>query len=434
MIDKVLPSAVWRVGPSSPYWKLFERLARQLRMQTQMRRPGSLRKGLAFLYGFFTGTVVSAEASSSGTAILECLRKQTPVSLREAYTAYRLRTAKGPPRPVSLGTVVRHLHLISLVFHRILGVCSASALSPSALFGLPDPCGGRRRRSSTRTDCSSMKTNTNTTTSTMSMRERFSVGSRQGGELAEAFATLAVDIRRDEHHEKVHTFSAAEVRTLYLACDTLFEKVLVTTLFTTGMRINAFCSLEWPPRAEPLDEVFGTEKGNVRMSFGVSSVLQRLLRMWMEQQRSHDTQRMYMFPSRDHPDIHLSTTTARRVFLRVAQRAGVVGAHVHPHTTQESIQKKWMPGCTRHTVAWTLYTTTLLPPLPAAATWLFAGIRQFRVPREALWKSSRACPESVAGFVGHRNTQVTSDTRDGYKKKEKKTSRCRIYRHVPVPT
>lgn len=122
------------------------------------------------------------------------------------------------------------------------------------------------------------------------------------------------------------------------------------------MRINAFCSLERPdPHVERIDEIFGIEKGNVRMSFGVSSVLQRLLREWMTWKppaTAVGRGQCYLFPARnqvertffmprfslffDHPDIHMSTSTARRTFHRVAARAGVVGPHVHPHTDPPS--------------------------------------------------------------------------------------------------
>ena len=70
-------------------------------------------------------------------------------------------------------------------------------------------------------------------------------------------------------------------------------------------------------------------------------------------------------PARDGgPDAHVAPSTVRRTFHRVARRAGVTGPHVHPHTT-------------RHTVAWTLH---------------------------ALGNSI----DRVAGFVGHRSPQVTS--------------------------
>ena len=132
------------------------------------------------------------------------------------------------------------------------------------------------------------------------------------------------------------------------------------------MRINGFCSLPFQDRIGP--EIVATEKGNVRMAYGVSTVLRRLLQEWVDTSpppRGSGGKRVYLFPNRDHPDGHVSTNRMRRLFYLVADRAGVCGPHVRPHAA-------------RHTVAWTL---------------------------AALGNSV----ESVAGFVGHRNSQVTQD-------------------------
>ena len=110
-------------------------------------------------------------------------------------------------------------------------------------------------------------------------------------------------------------------------------------------------------------------------AYGVSTVLERLLREWMDSECSRvpppAAPRRYLFPCRDHPDTHTATSTMRRRFHRsrrhqslvwvawdrVALRAGVRGPHVHPHTC-------------RHTVAWTL---TWKSPVPTVASGLPVG-------------------------------------------------------------
>ena len=127
-------------------------------------------------------------------------------------------------------------------------------------------------------------------------------------------------------------------------------------------------------------EITTIEKGNVRMTYGLSTVLRRLLEEYVALQTDVDADRCYLFPHRDLPRCHATTASARSTFMRVARRAGVEGAHVHPHTTRHSVhrdrcqrgKKKSLPP------AWTLY---------------------------ALGNSL----DSVAGFVGHRNSQVTQD-------------------------
>ena len=185
-------------------------------MLSQMRRPSSLRKALAFLHGFLSSTVV-ARSSTTTSSILDCLRSQTPESLRDAYQRYRHHQG----RPVSLATLGRHLYLIALLFHRVLGVCGAHTLTPNVLFGLPDPVGQQRRH---RPRGGSVATTTTTTV------DRFSVESLRPPTPSITPPSFAVRCpeRGDEH-----TFKAHEVRALYLACDALFEKILMTSLFTT---------------------------------------------------------------------------------------------------------------------------------------------------------------------------------------------------------
>ena len=69
-------------------------------------------------------------------------------------------------------------------------------------------------------------------------------------------------------------------------------------------------------------------------TYGLSSILQKLLQEWVDQPSDIIGERHFLFPNRDHPDAHISTSSVRRTFMRVATRAGVQGAHVHPHTTK----------------------------------------------------------------------------------------------------
>ena len=87
---------------------------------------------------------------------------------------------------------------------------------------------------------------------------------------------------------------------------------MMTVLFTTGMRINAFCSLRRPVVNEcgRFVELRALEKGNRIRSYGVCAPLQRLLREWTGDVEAAG----FLFPSRDHPAAHMSTNTARRIF------------------------------------------------------------------------------------------------------------------------
>ena len=134
------------------------------------------------------------------------------------------------------------------------------------------------------------------------------------------------------HVERIHYFRAEEIRALYLACETLFERILMTCLFTTGMRIGGFCTLKMGNTAT--GEINGVEKGNVITTYCVTDVLSRLLCEWNQRADNTTGKRGYLFPGRDGgKDSHIAPSTVRRAFHRVSEQAGLEGQHVHPHTS-----------------------------------------------------------------------------------------------------
>ena len=128
------------------------------------------------------------------------------------------------------------------------------------------------------------------------------------------------------------------MRRLYLACDTLFEKLMMTALFTCGMRRAGFCCALREPTYR--GQVWRTvEKGNRPMSYPVSPALRALIGEWVSCGNCGPSS-PYLFPRKTSSG-HVSPRCVNEAFRRVAERAGVSGPHAHPHTT-------------RHTVAWTL--------------------------------------------------------------------------------
>ena len=365
-LANTLPWGMVRCSDAPALRAVFERAAdRILTQYGGIRRPSTGRKAFAFLWGFLVHPAVAlAVPLEAGTSIRAALG-ECPVSWivtgprfvpgpkpgprLHAYTQYRAACR----RPVQLVALTRHVRWLSLFFHTGVRVLDR-ALTPGD-FGLPSRTGnGNARRpawkrlpvvddaaESVSSGRFSLDTLTTTTPAALTPTVR------------EWMRPLASRGDRPQHY-----FVAAEIRALYLACDTLFERILLTSLFTTGMRIGGFCTLEQPVAGE----IRGVEKGNVSTTYCVTDVLCMLLNQWMEQRTGPSR---YLFAGRDGgPDAHVAPSTVRRAFHRVAQRAGVTGPHVHPHTT-------------RHTVAWTLH---------------------------ALGNSV----ERVAGFVGHRSPQVTS--------------------------
>lgn len=254
-----LPYAVFRAGPTGPLWLVFERLARQMRLHTHMQRPTSMRQALGFLHRFLCDALIPEEDRADPDRVMACLRAQSPPSLVNAYT--RFRATRGP---VTMATLARHIQWLSVLFHQVLRVCKGPLLP--AAFGLPGlgRCYRRNvRRASARAPLPMDPDND-------TEDDRFSLHSlNKAGSLADlAVAERWIRPNGPRNDEKVHTFSAAEIRALYLACGTLFERILFTALFTTGMRINGFCSLSWPADNHVGPEAHGIEKGNVCTSGG----------------------------------------------------------------------------------------------------------------------------------------------------------------------
>lgn len=79
------------------------------------------------------------------------------------------------------------------------------------------------------------------------------------------------------------------------------------------------------------------EKGDRMMNYVIMPAMRVLLTEWFNENRAGVH---FLFPSTSGAG-HISVSYINQLFKSIAVRAGVQGAHVHPHTT-------------RHTVAWTL--------------------------------------------------------------------------------
>lgn len=345
-LARVLPRAVFDAGPQSEMWRLFARLHERLRLCLGRRCPSSMRKALSFLHGFLQrGVLAGGEAGAGAGGIAEAVAAQDRASLIAAYERYH----RGRP-PVALHTLCTHLALVSRLFGDVLHLLRAP-LTP-ADFGVAGGggVGGqppfRRRRNEGGTGRHGPVSATPGSSSVVCSVERVRallVGGGEATTTTTAKAGVVVAAKKacsragDEEEERVHTFTAAEVRALYLACETVFERCLLTALCTTAMRIGGFSRLERRPAVTASlgggnnalsvgPEALSTEKGNRRTVYALSPVLRTLLAQWCSGQPDG----RWMFPSRDHPDLPISVGACARTFHRVARRAGLRGRHVRP--------------------------------------------------------------------------------------------------------
>ena len=363
-IEGVLPAELLRCPSDNPMRALFELLFRRLCKRRGMVLASTFRVNLSSLYGFLCATPASLwpDAHSVTKEELEARVRvlaqdnDAHAKLVRAYDHYRQNSDR-VERHVSLQTLCAQLHFLTVVFRDVLKVIKRPLECGD--FGIMRPNRkrrqGRPRPGDAASQASTASVGNSTATSALSVfhEEAPIVDHSKSGWL------------REPTKSAVHCFNVAEVRALYLACQTDLEKVLVTALFTTGMRIGGFCLVlrAGAVHGQPMvagHEITTNEKYNRVKKYPVARGLAALLPTWVSTGQCGD---VYLFPGKPGGDQPLNTRRARSIFMNVAARAGITGRHVKPHTT-------------RHTVCWTL---------------------------SALGNKL----EQVADFAGHRSTAVT---------------------------
>ncbi len=356
-LENVLPRALLGRPPDDTVRSLFETLFQKLSRRGGMTVASSFRVNLSFLYGFLCATPASLwpDAHAVTTdAIRERVKALTHEELVRAYDYYRQKSLR-VERHLSLNALCTQLHFLNVVFREVFKAIRRPLEAGD--FGIV-VVGHKRKRK--QTDAASVSTVGHSTLSTalsVFEKEKPVVDRSKSGWV------------RERVKGKVHCFNAAEVRALYLACQTALERLLIAALFTTGMRIGGFCLalrsgaiLGQPPSPVKVGPSLTTnEKGNRVREYAIARGLAALLPAWVA---AGGAGPRYLFPGTPGGEQPLDTRRARALFMGVAARAGLTGSHVKPHTT-------------RHTVCWTL---------------------------SALGNKL----EEVADFAGHRSPTVTN--------------------------
>lgn len=330
-----LPVEVLRRPDGDGIRELFGLLYDRLIRKTTMRTTMTLRVNMSFIYGFVFGTPHSlapelVKLSVKVEDIKQHLKTFTHDAVVKAYASYRDNSSRLSKKKVGLAALCQHAHLISVVFCDLLKAFTLRVVPED--FGIIVP---RRKRKRGADDDNSKRSDdgrSSTGLSSTSTTRRLIVNR------SEAW------VKKKRDAPEVHCFNEYEVKALYLACRSDLECLLLTALFTTGMRIGGFCLMKRKGTVIGNSGCIGkilytTEKGNVSKTYVVTPVLQMLMQKWVADGNAGEK---YMFTKRRGGSDPLSTGEARWIFKDVAKRAGLSGEHVKPHTT-------------RHTVAWTLH-------------------------------------------------------------------------------
>lgn len=122
--------------------------------------------------------------------------------------------------------------------------------------------------------------------------------------------------------------------------DTLRDKALLTTLFSTGLRVSELCSLNRDEIDVKRGELSVRGKGSkIRLVF-LSNEAKKDIRDYVSKRPDIDTALFIRIPrtktfSKD-SDLRLTPRSVQRIIRKYAIRAGIVGKKISPHTLRHS--------------------------------------------------------------------------------------------------
>ena len=318
------PARVAKLRDQMPLHTVFGVILCGLRKHTNRGSVTSLRDALSFLDAYLfnnRGSLLSGDTSKrTAESILNELRHKNKDDICSAYTNFREHGRCSST--LSLSTLSKHIYILNALFVDTLKAFRCRILTDD--FGVYSRKRRRQSSGSTHSHLSSCPS------------ENFDIEKAQATEKMDLSNRLILRPRTND----IHTFNSREVRSLYLSCETLLDKILLCFLFGTGMRIGGFCRLQRGVQILQEGDMLNTrEKGGKMVAYRLSKIMAVLLNEWISGGNAGNT---YAFPHATHKTLHIQPRHVRKKFMSIANRAGVYGPHVHPHTT-------------RHTVIWTLW-------------------------------------------------------------------------------
>lgn len=142
--------------------------------------------------------------------------------------------------------------------------------------------------------------------------------------------------RQDCEAQRDH-FTDHEIEAMRAVCRNTRDTLMLELLVTTGIRISALCSIAWRNISLSGRSFQVLEKGQRLRDLHIHSNLHSAF-------ADHWTTGQYVFPSRQGRS-HLTARHMRTLFYQLADRAGLVGPHVHPHACRHTVvHRLWYAG------------------------------------------------------------------------------------------
>ena len=141
--------------------------------------------------------------------------------------------------------------------------------------------------------------------------------------------------RRVGEECKVTSFTPDEVDRIINAARTTEERLVVSLLMSTGVRLGGLCRIRSSVRADWASDLPSTclstvEKGNVHRMLHLNACTRVLLARWFREDRPAPGR--FLFPSPREPSNCISTSYMWRLLRTMFKRANISGSHAHPHT------------------------------------------------------------------------------------------------------
>lgn len=150
-----------------------------------------------------------------------------------------------------------------------------------------------------------------------------------------------IEKKKDDDGDK-DVLTPKQQENIWKSCETNLEKLLISLLFTTGMRVGGLCNIKiidvYDKTNNTIRDYGSTlEKRGKTRRFPIFDMVKKPLAEWIEENHMIDT--IYLFPNARDPKKPKSTMTFQTMFKDIAKRAGYEGEEVHIHSARHSVAR-----------------------------------------------------------------------------------------------
>jgi site-specific recombinase XerD len=139
-----------------------------------------------------------------------------------------------------------------------------------------------------------------------------------------------------------HRLSSKQQEEILKACQTPFEKLIVSLLFSTGLRVSGVRMIQLKDICDKTTKPvtifeYGktAEKGHKIRTFPIMDMVKPSMLQWIEANHMVDTD--YLFPSSRISQQPMAVLNFQTTFKKIAKRAGYEGPEVHVHAARHSV-------------------------------------------------------------------------------------------------